>query len=210
MTETQSPMPAPPPNSWVRPLVDFGALIAFVGAFIYARVQGMESNDSMVLATWALTIASAIALSVGFIVERRLAPLPLITGSFALIFGILTIVLHDGDVIKIKITVLNGLLALVLLGGVMMGKSPAKMLLGDSIRLPDAAWRTLTIRYGLYFAACAIANEIVWRTQSDDVWITVFRPALWVAAIAFGLAQLPFIMKHLIRDEPETPQERTP
>lgn len=210
MTETQSPMPAPPPNSWVRALVDFGALIAFVGAFIYARVQGMESNDSMVLATWALTIASAIALSVGFIVERRLAPLPLITGSFALIFGILTIVLHDGDVIKIKITVLNGLLALVLLGGVMMGKSPAKMLLGDSIRLPDAAWRTLTIRYGLYFAACAIANEIVWRTQSDDVWITVFRPALWVAAIAFGLAQLPFIMKHLIRDEPETPQERTP
>lgn len=180
---------------WVRSAVDFGALVAFVGTYAVTR--------DVIKATWALVIASALALLVGFVVERRLAPMPLIAGVFALVFGTLTIVLDNEDIIKIKITVMNGLFAAVLLGSLFLNKNPIKALLGESVKLPDPAWRTLTIRYGFFFLTCAVVNEVVWRTQSDDFWMLKFRPVLWVAALLFAFAQVPFMMKHMQKDGEE-------
>jgi intracellular septation protein len=190
---------------WVRSAVDFGALAAFIAAYLVTH--------DVIKATWALVAASAIALIAGYAVERRIAPMPLIAGVFALIFGTLTIVLHNKDIIKIKVTVLNGLFAAVLLGAPLFGKNPIKALLGESIALPEPAWRNLTIRYGLFFALCAVLNEIVWRTQSDDFWMLRFRPGLWIAAFLFAFAQVPFIMKHMQKDGEEhqvTPEPPDP
>ena len=66
--------------------------------------------------------------------------------------------------------------------------------------MPDAAWRQLTLRYGLYFVAVAVANEFVWRTQSDAFWVN-FRTALLPLALVFSLSQTPFMMKHLRKPE---------
>ena len=196
---------------WIRQAVDFGALIAFMAAYFITR--------DMIKATWVLVIASAIALTVGFIVERRLAPMPLITGGFALIFGALTILTDDDLFVKLKLTVQNGLLAAVLLGSIPLKKSPFKALLGSAIKVTDAAWRTLTLRYGLYFLAVAIANEVfrspaavtaIWSTLNlgtpdpNGVW-TAFRGVLWIAASIFGLCQVPLIMKNMIKDEEPGP-----
>lgn len=180
---------------WIRRVVDFGALIAFMAAYFITR--------DMIKATWVLVIASAIALAVGFVLERRLAPMPLITGGFALVFGALTILTDDDLFVKLKLTVQNGLLAAVLLGSLPLNKSPFKALLGSAIKVTDAAWRTLTLRYGLYFLAVAIANEVfrspaavtaIWSALNlgtpdpNGVW-TGFRGVLWIAASIFGLCR---------------------
>jgi intracellular septation protein len=68
-------------------------------------------------------------------------------------------------------------------------------MLGDAFHLEDGAWRVLTIRYALFFAACAAANEAVWRTQSDARW-GIFRLVVLGAAVLFSLAQTPFLLKH--------------
>ena len=163
--------------------------------------------------------ASAVALAVGFALERRFAPLPLITGLFALIFGLLTIFTHDDLFVKLKLTVQNGLLAVVLLGSLPLRKYPFKMLLGSAIRVNDAAWRTLTLRYGLYFLAVAILNEVFrspeavttiwgwfgWAAPDPNAVWTSFRGVLWIAASLFGLSQVPLIMKNMIRDEEPGP-----
>ena len=78
MTETTT-KPAPKTGQWIRQAVDFGALLAFAAAYFITR--------DMIKATWVLVIASALALATGFLVEKRFAPLPLITGLFALVFG---------------------------------------------------------------------------------------------------------------------------
>jgi len=202
MAETKKPQ-------WIRQAVDFGALAAFMVSYFITR--------DMILATWVLVGASAFALAVGYAVERRFAPLPLITGLFALIFGVLTIVTHDDLFVKLKLTVQNGLLAVVLLGSLPLKKYPFKMLLGSAIRVTDAAWRTLTVRYGLYFLAVAILNEVFrspaavtaiwdafgWATPNpNDVW-TSFRGVLWIAASIFGISQVPLIMKNMIKDDEE-------
>ncbi|OYX19965.1 MAG: intracellular septation protein A [Brevundimonas diminuta] len=189
-TETKRPQ-------WIRQAVDFGALVAFMAAYFITR--------DMIKATWVLVIASIIALAVGFVLERRLAPMPLITGGFALVFGILTIVTDDDLFVKLKLTVQNGLLAAVLLG--------------SAIKVTDEAWRKLTFRYGLYFLAVAIANEVfrsptavtaIWSTLNlgtpdpNGVW-TAFRGVLWIAASIFGLSQVPLILKNMTKDEERGP-----
>lgn len=189
-------------NSGIRQAVDFGALIAFMAAYAVNRfARGLDGQEALVQATWVLVGASAIALIVGWVLERRLAPLPLLTGGFALLFGVLTLVFHDPSVLKIKLTVQNGLLAAVLLGALPFRRYPFKYLLESAFRMTEAGWRGLTLRYGLYFAAVAIVNEVVWRTQSDDVWVA-FRGGLWLASAAFGIWQVFFIMKHLIPEQP--------
>jgi len=203
-TETKRPQ-------WIRQAVDFGALVAFMGAYFITR--------DMIKATWVLVIASMIALAVGFMLERRLAPMPLITGGFALVFGILTIVTDDDLFVKLKLTVQNGLLAAVLLGSLPLKKYPFKALLGSAIKVTDEAWRKLTFRYGLYFLAVAIANEVfrsptavtaIWSTLNlgtpdpNGVW-TAFRGVLWIAATLFGLSQVPLILKNMTKDEEPGP-----
>ncbi|HYG26393.1 MAG TPA: inner membrane-spanning protein YciB [Caulobacteraceae bacterium] len=178
---------------WVRTAVDYGAPIAFAVTFF-------ASGRDFMLATWVLVGASILALLLGFIVERRIAPLPLLAGGFALVFGGLTLWFDDPMFVKLKVSVVNLIFATLLLGGVMLGKNPVKALLGDNLSLPDDAWKTLTIRYGLYFVAVAIANEFVWRTQSDDTWVA-FRIALLPAALIFSIAQAPYLMKHMKRAE---------
>ena len=203
-TETKRPQ-------WIRQAVDFGALIAFMAAYFITR--------DMIKATWVLVIASAIALAVGFVLERRLAPMPLITGGFALVFGALTILTDDDLFVKLKLTVQNGLLAAVLLGSIPLKKSPFKALLGSAIKVTDQAWRTLTFRYGIYFLCVAVANEVfrspaavtaIWSALNlgtpdpNGVW-TAFRGVLWIAASIFGLCQVPLIMKNMIKDEEPGP-----
>jgi intracellular septation protein len=193
---TDQTVPEAKRPQWIRQAVDFGALLCFAAAYFITR--------DMIKATWVLCIASAVALAVGYWVEKRFAPLPLITGACALVFGGLTIFFHDESIIKIKLTVQNAMLAIVLLGSLPLNKSPFKYLLGEAIHVTDQAWRVLTLRYGLYFGAIAIANEFVWRTQPDAIWVQ-FRVGLWILACVFGLLQIPYIMKHMIKDEEPGP-----
>ena len=187
---------------WVRIAVDYGAPIAFAITFF-------GFGHDVIKATGVLVAASIVALLVGFIVEKRIAPLPLIAGIFAVVFGGLTLVFHDDRFVKMKLTFQNAAFAAALLGGVLLGKNPLRLLLGDSMRMPDAAWRTLTIRYGLYFVCVAIANEIVWRTQSNEFWVG-FRIAVLPLALLFVMTQVPFMMKHLQPPEAETPAVEPP
>lgn len=195
--------------SWVRSAVDFGALVAFLGSFFIQRLRGVPADEAMILATWVLMGASVIALAVGWLVERRLAWLPAIAGGFALVFGVLTVVFHNADFMKIKVSVQNGLLAAALLGSLLIGRNAGKALLGGALPLPDRAWKVLTLRYGLYFAACAIANEAVRLTQSTDFWVA-FRGGLQVTAVVFAFANIPYIMKHLKTHEPVAPENPDP
>jgi intracellular septation protein len=174
---------------WIRSAVDYGSLLSFLGTLLITH--------DFIKATWVLVVASAIALAVGLAVERRLAPLPLLTGVAALIFGTLTLVFHDKSFVKMKLTFVDGFLTLLLFGGVMLRRNPLKSLLGASMNLPDVAWRTLSIRYAVFFLLSAVANELVWRTQTDARW-AIFRLADFGAALVFSIAQTPYLMKHIV------------
>jgi intracellular septation protein len=138
---------------------------------------------------------SALALLAGLILERRIAPLPLVAGLSAIIFGGLALILHDDLWVKVKPTVINLLFAGFLLGGVALRKLPIKMVLGEVIKMPDSMWRNLSIRYGVYFLLVAGLNEFVWRTQDDATWAVFRFPGLQLMALVFSATQFPLMLK---------------
>jgi intracellular septation protein len=190
-----------PSTSWVRLAVDGAPAIAFLAVLLVTH--------DFALATWFVVGGSVLALAVGLIVERRLAPLPAFSGGLALVFGGASLFLHRADILQMKMTIVDGILGAVLFGGLLLKKNPLKTILGGAFELPDSAWKVLAIRYGLFWWACAIANEVVRRTQTAETW-GVFRIVIMVAAVVFALAQTPYLMKHnrsgLPGDIPEPPE----
>lgn len=188
-------------RDWVRYFVDYSALAVFLAAYFL-------SGRQIAVATWALVGGSAVALAVGLAVERRIAPLPLIVGVAALVFGGASLFFHDPRILKIKPTVMNGAFALVLLGGMALRKNPLKALLGASFDMPEAAWRRLTVNYALFFAALAGLNEVVWRTQPEATWVLFRFPGLMILTMVFSVAHAPLLMKYVkAQDLPPPPTE---
>lgn len=153
-------------------------------------------------ATWVLVGLSVVALALSLVVERRIAPIPAFSGGAALVFGGLSLALHRNDLLQMKMTIVDGCLGAALFGGLILKRNPLKTLLGSALTLPDPAWRVLTIRYGLFFWGSAIANEIVRRTQTPEIWAT-FRVIAIVAAVLFGIAQFPLLRKYWREDASE-------
>ena len=194
----QSPETLPKNDShWLRAAVDFGALVAF-GAVYFA-------THDLLKATWAIVAGSAVALIVGLVVEKRLAPLPLIIGVFALVFGGLTLVTHDTLYLKMEGSFLYVALGLGLLIGGRMGLNPLKELLGSALHMPLPAWRVLTFRYAVFFLALGVANEAVRRFGTDDLFAK-WKVAKFVISLVFSLAQAPFILKHAVEHDPDAGQ----
>jgi intracellular septation protein len=175
----------PPP--WFASVIDGGPGILFIGVFLITR--------DFRTATLALVIAAAAALLAMLAVERRFRPLPTAVAVLAVGFGGASLLLRDPQILKMKMSIVDGLLGAALIGGVIIGKNPLKYVLHATFALSDKAWAQLAIRYGLFWWACAIANEVVRRTQSDHVWV-LFRAGTLVAGLLFALAQTPFLIKH--------------
>ncbi len=155
--------------------------------------------------TGIFMIATAIALATSWITMRKLAMVPLIGAVFVAVFGTLTLWLHDDIFIKIKVTLINALFGSVLLGGLFFDRLFLKYVMGEAINMTDQAWRTLTIRWGIFFWLMAVLNEIIWRTQSTEFWISFKVFGLLALTLVFALSQAPFMAKHMIEDKPGTP-----
>ncbi len=190
-----SPAPAKKSHGWIRTAVDFGGLLAFFAGYIVTH--------SLVTAAWWLVAGSAIALVVGFVFEKRLAPMPLISGVLALLFGTLTVFFKDPIFLKLKPTLTMTLFGVILIGGLMAKKNFLKMLMGSELVMTEAVWRTFTLRYGLFFFAMAILNEVIWRTQSEDLWVNFKVFGILGLTLVFSISQGPLIMKGMKEAEAE-------
>jgi intracellular septation protein len=131
--------------------------------------------------------------------------MPLLTAGLVLVFGGLTLWLSNDIFIKIKPTILYTMFAAVLLGGLAFNRLFIRLLFGQMLHLSDPAWRTLTWRWSLFFIALAIANEIVWRHVSTNIWVAFKVWAVFPLTVLFAMAQTPFIMRHQIEGEEAPP-----
>ena len=124
--------------------------------------------------------------------------MPLITAAIVAVFGGLTLWLQDETFIKMKPTIVEALFSAILLGGLALGRPLLKPLLGAAWPMDDAGWRKLTLRFAVFFAAMAALNEIVWRTQSTDVWVTFKVVGLMALTLLFAVFQAPLMKRHAV------------
>jgi len=185
---------SPKVGRWVRLFVDYIGLIAFL---VTIAITG-----SAIAASWAVVGGSLAALAAGLILEKRVAPIPLVTAIFGIIFGGATLIFHDERIIKMKLTILDAGIGIFLVTGALRGKNPLKALMGDAFHLPEPVVRTLTLRYALFFLALAAANVVVALMFSTRVWGFFKFPGTAVLIFLFAMSQAPLMMKHMPDDEP--------
>ena len=152
-------------------------------------------------ATGILMASVLVTLSVSYAMLKRFPIMPLITAVIVLIFGSLTLILHDETLIKIKPTVLYILFSATLFVGLWLNKPLLKILFDGAIHVTDEGWRKLTWRWALFFLALAVLNEIVWRTQTTDLWVKFKTFGFLPLTLLFALSQAPLIMKYEAKGE---------
>lgn len=123
------------------------------------------------VATELLLITTFSVLVFTYILTRRIALSPLITAIMVIVFGGLTLWLHDEQFIKIKPTLIYLIFATILLVGCVLKKNLFKPLLGDALALTERGWWLLSLRWGFFFIFLAALNEIIRRNFSTDFWV---------------------------------------
>lgn len=181
--------PTSQPPAWLSPFVDYAPLAVFVLFYLLAGLYA---------ATAALMAATVLAVGLSYLLARHVPTMPVVTAVIVLFFGGLTLLLDDDRFIKMKPTIVCALFAMVLLGGLAMGRPLLRPLLGKALSLTEAGWVALSFRYGLFFAACAVLNEIVWRSFSTDFWVTFKVGGLIALNFVFLLSQIPLITRHQV------------
>ncbi len=182
------------PTTGARLLLDLGPLLAF---FLTNFLAPVPSTLKIFVATGVFMIAMIIAMLISQIRYRHISPLLWFSGLMVVVFGGLTIWLHDETFIKIKPTIYYAVVAALLTFGMYTGRNLLKLVLGAAYPgLTDRGWHLLTRNWIGFFLFMAVLNEAVWRSTTTDTWVSFklwfFLPATFI----FALANVPMLLKH--------------
>jgi intracellular septation protein len=148
------------------------------------------------VATGAFMVAVIVAMIASYVVTRHVPIMALVTGVIVIVFGTLTLVLHDETFIKVKPTIIYGLFAAVLGGGLLFGRSLIAVMFDQMFNLTAVGWRLLTMRWAMFFFAMAILNELIWRTQTTDFWVAFKAFGAIPLTMGFAVVQMPLIKRY--------------
>lgn len=192
-TQQSQNTPSGPKKGGSKLLLEYGPLVLF---FI------VNAKFGIYWGTGVLVAATVVALAVSWVRDRHIPKLLAFGCAAVVLFGALTLVFEDDTFIKIKPTVVSLIFACGLLLGQLMGRSPLKAILGDTMAfdLPDHAWRTLTMIWIAMFSSIALANEIAWRSLTTDGWVTFKVFGLTGISLAFGIVIAVFLSRFSLAD----------
>jgi intracellular septation protein len=195
-------------NPILKLMLDLGPLLLFffanakpalfepwIAPLIPAAVAAGE-RAGIFVATAVFMVAIVAALAVSYAMTRRLPMMPLVTALIVVVFGGATLFFQNETFIKLKPTIIYLLFAGTLFGGLLFRKPLLMMVFDQVFNLTEVGWRKLTVRWALFFLALAVLNEIVWRTQSTDTWVTFKVFGVVPLTFIFAALQYPLLMKH--------------
>ncbi|HYC26275.1 MAG TPA: septation protein A [Roseiarcus sp.] len=200
MNETDAKVATAPPhvlNPGLKFTLELGPLAVFFLAYW---------KYDMFVATGALMVAVVAILIVSYLLLRRIPTMPLVTTIVVVIFGGLTLVLHDAAFIKIKVSALYLLFSGALFGGLFFNKLLLPIVFDSAFHITQEGWRKLTYRWGYFFLALAALNLIVWYVgyawygNSDNLWVAFKTFGILPLTVLFALAQTPLIVRYESKD----------
>ncbi|HZR85244.1 MAG TPA: septation protein A, partial [Bradyrhizobium sp.] len=136
------------------------------------------------------------ALVISYVLTRRLPIMAMVSAVIVVVFGGATLILQNDTFIKIKPTIIYLLFAGTLFGGMILRKPLLATVFDQVFHLTEEGWRRLTFRWALFFLALAVLNEIVWRTQTTDIWVNFKVFAVVPLTFLFAALQFPLLQKY--------------
>jgi intracellular septation protein len=180
-------------NPALKLALELGPLLVFFVA---------NAHWNVFVGTAAFMAAVVVALVVSYSLTRSVPMMALLSTVVVIVFGALTLILHDAMFIKLKPTIIYTLFGTILLAGLAVGRPLLTIVFHEVFELTPEGWRKLTIRWALFFLAMAVLNEIVWRTQSTDFWVTFKAFGVLPLTALFAALQYPLVTRHEL---PSTP-----
>ncbi|MBI1416163.1 MAG: septation protein A [Limimaricola sp.] len=192
-------------NPIVKQVLELGPTLAFF--VIYLRIKdahfviGGTSYSGFIVATLAFIPVLLIAMGVLWRLSGRLSRMQVLTALMVIVFGGLTAYLNDERFFKMKTTIIYGLFALILAFGLLRRQSYLQYVMGELLPMQDEGWMKLTRRQTVMFALLAIGNEVVWRTQSTDLWVKIETFGFPLALFLFLWLQIVLLQRYLIEED---------
>jgi intracellular septation protein len=197
-------------NPFTKLALDLGPLVLFFyansrpGLFLpliapfFPAIAADGERSGIFVATAVFMVAIVVSLVVSYILIRRLPVMPVVSAIIVVVFGGLTLFLHDDTFIKMKPTIIYVMFGAVLLGGLIFRKPLLEMVFDSVFHLSEEGWRILTIRWSAFFFAMAVLNEIVWRTTSTDTWVSFKVFGVMPLTFVFAMLQYPVLTKYAV------------
>ena len=182
-------------KSFVKFLTDFGPLLIFF--IVYYK-----GGKNLIIAIPPLIVATLLAVLVVYFLEKKIPYIPLAGAILISFFGGLTIFFNNPIFIYLKPTIINIFFAIgLLVGKLMFNKNFLKLFFKNSLKLEELGWDKLMYRWIFFFIFLAILNEIVWRTQSEEIWINFKVWGILPLTFIFTTFQIPLIQRYKINEE---------
>jgi intracellular septation protein len=199
-------------NPFLKLALEMGPLILFFFAnarpAVFTRFISPLLPETMggekagiFVATAVFMIAILVSLAVSYALTRHLPVMAMVTAVIVVVFGGLTLMLHDDTFIKMKPTIVYLLFAGTLLGGLWFNKPLLAVVFDAVFHLTDKGWRKLTLRWAIFFLALAVLNEIVWRTQTTDFWVSFKVFGVVPLTFVFAAFQYPLLQRYAVEEE---------
>jgi len=173
-------------------LIDFFPILLFFGAYKFYDIY---------VATAVLMAATVLQTGLMYAIDRKLQTMQKITLALILVFGTLTLALHDDRFIKWKPTVLYAAMAVALAVALWaLKKNYLKLLLGSQLELPDAVWMRLNVAWIVYCTFMAALNGYVAAFYSTEAWVN-FKLWGYAFPLLFIVGQGLYIARYLKTDQ---------
>ena len=179
-------------KSLLKFITDFGPLLIFF-TFYY------KSGNNLSVAIPPLIVATLVAVLISYIIEKKIPYLPLVGGIIISIFGGLTLYFNNPVFLYMKPTIINIIFTLILfVGKTFLNRNFLKYFFQNAFQINEMGWDKLNNRWMLFFIFLALINELVWRTQTEAIWVNFKVWGMLPITFICTAFQIELINKHKI------------
>jgi len=196
-------------NPVLKQVLELGPTLAFF--LIYLRIKddtfAFAGSDytGFIVAALVFVPILLVAMGILWILTGKLSRMQVFTAFMVIFFGGLTAYFNDERFFKMKTSIVYGCMATLLGIGLLRGQSYLQYVMEEFLPMEQEGWMIFTRRLCYMFFALAIANEVIWRTQSTDLWVKLETFAFPVVLFVFLWVQIIGLQRFLIED-PKDPQ----
>lgn len=188
----------------LRQILDIGPVLAFVAGYLLLRDHTVTIADrdyeGFVIVTAAFIPILGLTNYVLWKISGKVSRMQILTLTLVIVFGGLTVALNDERFFKMKSTLAFGIFSGLLWIGIARGQSWLEFIMDGALPITHEGWMILTRRLAWFFLGMAVANEIIWRSLSTDIFVAWDTFGQMGATMAFFLAQTGLLKRHSTED----------